>query len=100
MAYTEKEIEALKKELTDPRRIFMQCDEHDYIGDTHGMPTSGCKMCWFAYYFTMLAQTPPHLRNQRLEELQAVVRSLAYDIDKGKVDFQLYNHPIVKRTKE
>lgn len=99
MAYTEKQIAALKAELASQEKVFMQCDEHDYIGDIHAMPTSGCKRCWFTYYFTLIAQTPPHLREQRIAEIQAVVFTLAKDIDKGKVDFQLYNRPIVSRKK-
>lgn len=100
MSYTEKQKQALQAELNSDQRMFMECEDHQYIGDLHAMPTSGCKRCWFSYYFTIIAQTPPHLREQRLHELQAVVFSLAKDIDKGKVDFNLYNHPIVKRTKE
>lgn len=99
MSYTQKQKDALKAELNEQQRVFMECEDHQYIGDLHSMPTSGCKRCWFCYMFTMVAQTPPHLREQRLHELQAVVFSLAKDIDQGKVDFQLYNRPIVKRTK-
>jgi hypothetical protein len=52
----------------------------------------GCPDCWKAYFFTIHAQTAPHLRQEHLDELESVIRHAVEFSEKGQFgkDFELY----------
>lgn len=105
MAYSEAAKRAIAAEVLDPNKVTLICGLHNYtpIGSS-GMPvppaTHGCKNCWQAYYTTTLAQTPPHLREQRLEEWEKTVRDAVQYVESGKEwDFVPYARPHIKVEK-
>ena len=95
---TSKQQDAWLDELTGQEVTTVACERHMYMGA--GEPTRGCADCWFVYYMHLLAKTPPHMRQQRLVELQGIVHRAAELDSKGKFDFQPFPYPIIKTSKE
>lgn len=80
------------KEVFNSEKTQLVCSKHNYLGGKIPPKTSGCKECWFAYYIWDLATTPPGKRQERLDELEAVVRHAAEYAQTGKFgkDLELY----------
>lgn len=89
--FSEHELGRLLAER-DSERVLLKCSKHDYTASKIPPKTSGCKFCWEAYYVFDIASTPPHLRQERLDELEAVIRHTAEYAKTGKFgkDFELY----------
>jgi hypothetical protein len=81
-------------------QVVLICGRHNYTAarkKVHGTvcvppETRGCKECWNVYYVTDLALTPPSKRQERLDELEAVIRHAIEYEQKGSFgkDFDLY----------
>jgi hypothetical protein len=81
-------------------KVLLICGHHNYTATrkrangTVCVPpeTRGCAMCWKVYYVSDLALTPPSKRQERLDELEEVIRH-AVEFERtgqfGK-DFDLY----------
>lgn len=91
MNYSEHDIQAVLEEK-DSERLQLSCPKHRYLGGKLPPETKGCKDCWMAYYVWDLATTPPSLRQERLDELESVVRHAVEYEQKGRFgkDFTLY----------
>src|SRR2546426_1384083 len=96
--YTQAEQEQILSELLDPKRITVMCGLHSYIPARGTIPTEGCKQCWIAYYIDQMAQTPPHLREQRLEELESLVSKMVELKEQGKFDINLFERPTIEKA--
>lgn len=81
-------------------KIVLICGKHNYVAArkrANGVvavppETHGCPECWNCYYTTDLALTPPGKRQERLDELEQVVRHLVEYEQKGKFsdDLELF----------
>jgi hypothetical protein len=81
--------------------VTLVCGKHAYTAarkranGTVAIPpgTRGCADCWRVFYFTDLALTPPNKRQERLDELEEVIRHAVEFERSGKFgkDFELYN---------
>jgi hypothetical protein len=81
-------------------KVQLVCGHHNYIATrkrvngTVCVPpeTRGCAQCWEVYYFSDLALTPPAKRQERLDELEEVIRHAVEFERTGKFgkDFDLY----------
>ena len=89
----DKQRQALINEALDTRKMLLFCEVHGYIGGPSRSPYPGCKSCWMAYFVGIMAKTPPHKREQKLQELETIVHKLAEDVERGKADFTLFEHP-------
>lgn len=105
MAYSEAAKRVIAAEVLDPNKVALVCGIHNYtpIG-SNGMPippaTQGCKNCWQAYFTASLAQTPPHLREQRLGEWEKTIKDAVQYIESGKEwDFVPYTRPHIEVEK-
>ena len=56
-------------------------------------PKPGCKNCWQVWYFKMIADTPPHLRKERVDMLEALLRKANEDVLAGRFDIELFARP-------
>ena len=92
--YSQAEREQLLAEVLDPNRIILICERHFYIGD--GPPTAGCSGCWSVYFTQLLAKTPPHLRDEQLDQLEALVNHMVESEEKGEAPISLYKYPKVE----
>jgi len=80
-------------------KFIPTCGKHGYVasrkknGKIRIIPPepNGCKDCWFAYYLTDHALTPPEKRQERLDELEEVIHHTVEFAQKGKFsDMELY----------
>ncbi len=88
-------------------KVTLICGKHNYVAarrKAHGIvaipPTpNGCKLCWENYYITDLALTPPNKRQERLDELESVIRHAVEFEKTGKFgkDFELYEPKVDSR---
>lgn len=98
--YSPREQAALLDEVLDKDKVQLLCGEHSYVASQTPPQPSGCKNCWEAYYWYMIASTPPHLRQQRLGELERAVRNANQMYERGEFDFQPLDHAIISTEKD
>ncbi len=91
--YTPEEIRAILRERPlDNPRVQLVCRRHGYLAKDVP-PKPGCVDCWKVWYWYMFANTPPHLRLERLEQLEKLLRAANADAAAGKFDVELFAHP-------
>lgn len=81
--------------------IYVHCGEHMYFPCASGIEKTAitppektsCKHCWEAYYLVFFASLPPHIREQRLEELEFAAHHAAESERRGQLDFKPYRRP-------
>lgn len=94
MKYSEQEKRRFLEQALSPKTAII-CGTHFYNPGGPKMPTEGCPDCWFAFFIHQLAKLPPHLRQEKLDELEMVVRTACETDAKGNFDFKPYKHPKV-----
>jgi hypothetical protein len=95
-----KAREQLIREVCDPNKVILICGKHGYAAGGSKPPTYGCKQCWQAYLVHQYAKCPPAQREQKLEELETIIRHLAEDCQRGEMNFQLHDSPELKYEKD
>lgn len=88
--FTEAQLQDVLSER-EGVRVNLVCGTHQYVGSKMPPKTQGCKNCWMAYYTYDLASTPPHLRQERLEELETIIHHVAEYEDQGRFDFEAFD---------
>jgi hypothetical protein len=88
---TEHDIKAVLSE-NESERVNVVCPKHNYVGNKIPPTPNGCKHCWMAYYVWDLATTPPSKRQERLDELESIIKHAVEFEQKGTFgkDFELY----------
>lgn len=94
--FSEAEASKILAESFDRTKVLLHCEPHRYVGSSTPPASKGCKNCWEAWYWYMLATTPPHLRQERLEQLEAAVHYAVEAVEAGTWDLQLYDRPQIK----
>jgi hypothetical protein len=84
------------EELMTDEKTALYCKKHSYASCKIPPNAVGCKDCWQAFYFYMIARTPPHLRAEKIELLIEVVKKAVELEESGKFDLELYDHPVIK----
>lgn len=74
-------------------KIHLTCPAHHYVAGKLPPQTKGCPNCWKAYYWFDYATTPPHMRYERLQELESVIHHVVEFAEKGKFDFEPETNP-------
>lgn len=97
---SEAEAQQVLGEVFDKQKVILHCGEHLYVGSNIPPPPRGCKSCWEAYYWHMIATTPPHLRRQRVEEALSAVRHGVESYEKGQWDFEPLDRAVIETTHE
>ena len=92
LVISDSERAAWVAELTDPNKVLVYCEQHNYAGSGKRPPTSGCASCWNVFYTVLLAETPPHKRAESLAKLHEIVSKMATLIERGQWHFQPYRH--------
>ncbi len=90
--YTREQLDGIVKELGGGQ-LLLVCQKHNYTASKIPPPPRGCADCLNAYFVWDYATTPPHLRKERLEELESIIKhAVEFDV-KGKFgkDFELFN---------
>jgi len=104
MAFSEKEKQDILAQALDPNKVYLYCAGHSYFGPSKSgkpiRPTNGCAKCWEVYYWHDLASAPPHMREQRLSELEEVLSNMVQMINAGTWDFVPYEHAQIEITQE
>jgi hypothetical protein len=85
-------------------REEIYCAEHQFFPGkpTFGLkndnqPALGCKSCSMARLMYDFATTPPHLRAERVAQLESLVPKLVKEVERlGKIDFEFYEHPQIQ----
>lgn len=85
----------------ESEKVVLICGKHQYVASkkkANGIVvvppnTRGCPECWKVYYVTDLAMTPPNKRQERLDELEEVIRRAVEYERTGKFgdDFELFD---------
>jgi hypothetical protein len=96
---TAAQKEAYAKEVLDKEKIQLVCAKHNYLGSNKVPQPRGCKDCWMAYYWYMIATTPPELRRQRVEEAYQALKKGVDSWEKGKWDFEPFDRVILEDSK-
>lgn len=99
-AYSQREKEAILEDALDPSRLQLVCGRHQYVAKEMPPESQGCKECWQAWWMHKIATTPPHLREQRLQEAERMVRNAVQMYEAGEYDFSPYDHPEIKIEKD
>lgn len=103
-----KSKEEAVAEALDPTKVTLYCKQHNYYGPTKlkfqgkikSAPQLGCKNCWMVFYIHELANTPPDLRRERLEEIEEVLNKVVESVENGTWDFKPHAHPEITIEKE
>lgn len=98
--YSEKEKSDILRDVTDPQKITLVCGKHNYIGAELPPPPIGCVDCQKAHIMYKIGQTPPHLRQERLEAWYRAVYDAVKMYERGEFDFEPFEHAMVKMEKE
>lgn len=98
--YSERERAEILAEVFDTDRTAVLCGKHGYIGSDTPPKPNGCHDCWQAYWHTMIAKTPPHLRQERLQKLLKSLRDAVQMAERGEFDFEPYAHADIVTSKE
>lgn len=95
-----KDRAELIAEALDSERVTLTCGEHGYIaGSFQSRPMPGCVNCNKVFLIHLLTTHPPAKRAEKLEELtRAIVDACALE-DRGKFDFQAFEHPKIEIAK-
>lgn len=103
-ASTPAQQQAAISELFDnSSMVLVCCGEHNYYPEKSGIenvgvvpPVLACKNCWEAYFLVYFAKLPPHMRAQRLEELEYAAHHAAEAERRGQADWKLDRHPKIE----
>jgi hypothetical protein len=87
--WSAQNVEDWAGEVLNPQKVLLHCGVHNYIASDTPPPPRGCKNCWEAYWWFKIASTPPHLRQERLEQAFKMVRDANQAIETGTWDFQV-----------
>jgi hypothetical protein len=98
--YSAHERERILSEALDSDKIQLICGRHHYVASETPPDSTGCKMCWQAWYMHKIATTPPHLRLQRLEEMERMVYDAVKSVEKGEWDYEPFDKPQIEISKE
>lgn len=107
--YSDSEAQQLMADAFDDTKVQLYCGLHKYYGPVKnptggmhkiGTPHAGCARCWFVYYFHDIASTPPHLRQERLDELEEVVHKTVEAVNRDEFDFKVSRRPEVSIEKD
>lgn len=92
--FSDKQTEQMLKELDSPT-VKLACTDHNfYPGSRFSMPpVIGCKYCVLANFYYEFAKMPPHLREERLEQLESLVNHMAEDVERGTFDINTFVRP-------
>lgn len=99
-SYTDKQVADLLKDVLDKDKVLLTCAKHFYLGSSTPPDSHGCKNCWEAYYWYMIATTPPHLRQERLAMLESAVMHAVESVERGEFDLELQDRPTVTIEKD
>ena len=80
-------------DVLDPNKVQLMCEIHNYVPGRDIRKHTGCAKCIMADYVKMFAETPPELRQERLEQFEALVHTMCELEDQGKLDIKLDRHP-------
>lgn len=86
-------------EETQSKSVILRCGRHEYFGDGP-IKEPSCKDCCMVYLFKMLADLPPSVRAERLDQLEATLNHMAEDINRGTWDYKPFAHPKITIEKE
>lgn len=94
MPLNENEKQEFLAEALDSQKVTLYCKDHMYFGPSKEKPMAphlGCPQCWMVFYFHDMAQTAPHLREQRMEELTEVLHKVVEEVQRGTWDYKPYD---------
>jgi len=80
-------------DILDPNKVVLTCEIHHYVPGRDIRKHTGCKQCIMADFIAMFAQTPPELRQERLDQFEALIHTMCELDDQGKLDVTLQRHP-------
>ena len=72
-------------EVLNKEKVLLHCGDHNYVASDTPPPPRGCVNCWKAYWWFKIASTPPHLRQERLEQAMKMVRDANQAVEGGEV---------------
>lgn len=99
MPLSEQEKNQYLSEAMDSQKVQLYCKEHMYFGPSREQsirPTKGCTQCWMVFYFKDIASAPPHMRAQRLDELEEVLHKAVELAQSGRWDININPHADIK----
>lgn len=97
---TQAQAEQVLSEVFDKTKVVLLCGKHFYVGSNLPPKPIGCQDCWKAYYWYMIATTPPDLREERINAALHTVRRAVSDYEHGKFDFEPLDRPIIETEKQ
>ena len=84
----------------DSDRVSLTCSRHSYVASKIPPKPNRCKDCWLAYYVFDIASTPKALRQERIDELESVIRHTYEFVMTGKFDFVPEVNPTISYQKD
>lgn len=90
-------------EILDPQKVRLICDEHGYVaGSDLAKPfyNHHCKKCIMVDLIFAFANMPAGNRLERLDQLEAALRVSCELEEKGLLDIQFFERPLIEIIKE
>lgn len=104
MPLNERQQKEFLAEAMDSQKVQLYCGLHNYYGQSKSnpnvKPAKGCAKCWMIFYFHDIASAPPHMRKQRLDELEEVIHKATELAASGKWDIEINPHADIKIESE
>ena len=80
-------------DVLDPNKVQLTCEIHNYVPGRDIRKHIGCAKCIMADYVKMFAEMPADVRQERLDQFEALVRTMCELEDQGKLDISIPRHP-------
>ena len=98
--FSERERTDILRDVLDPSKILLTCGKHAYVAGEKPPEPRGCRMCWQAYWVHKIATTPPHLREERLEQAFRAVYDAVKMHERGEFDFEAFPNAGIEVQKD
>lgn len=91
---------ALLNDVLDPDKIQLVCQQHNYVAGGTARRHTGCVKCITVDYIYMFAKTPPELRQERLDQFEALIHTMCELEEQGKLNIDISRHPAIHIEKD
>lgn len=98
--YTEAQMERLYADIMDTTKVQLVCGKHNYLASEKPPASQGCKQCWEAWWWRLIATTPADERIERIEAATAMLQHANESYERGEFDFEPEVRAAIKYEKD
>lgn len=87
-------------EALNSEKFKLVCSVHRWAYGSKQPPCFSCKQCMMVNFVGLLCNTPPSQREERVDQLEAMVHHMVEAAKRGDLSWQKYFHPQVEIEKD